>query len=143
MKLPEYIYFPFSNIINNFFLLNLSNYSCYPPLAIYERNASTLTWYSVNSFLIIRNIHINIQIYPECVLLFSQLCPVLCILRGYKLPGPSVHGVIQERMLELATTSSPGYLPNPGIEPTSPAWQRILYPLTIREASYSRSSYFR
>ena len=36
-------------------------------------------------------------------------------------PGFSVHGISQARILEWVSMSSPGDLPNPGIEPTSPA----------------------
>ena len=36
-------------------------------------------------------------------------------------PGPSVHGILQARMLEWVAFLSLGALPNPGIEPMSPA----------------------
>ena len=35
-------------------------------------------------------------------------------------PGSSAHGIFQERILEWIAISSPGDLPNPGIEPVSP-----------------------
>ena len=35
----------------------------------------------------------------------------------------SVHGILQARMLEWVPFPSPGDLPNPGIEPRSPALQ--------------------
>ena len=45
--------------------------------------------------------------------------PTLCgDPRDCSLPGSSVHGISQARILE-----SLGNLPNPGIEPSSPAWQ--------------------
>ena len=37
------------------------------------------------------------------------------------LPGPSVHEIFLARILEWAAISSPGDLPDPGIEPRSPA----------------------
>ena len=37
------------------------------------------------------------------------------------LPGSSVHGIFQAIVLEWIAISSPGDLPNPGIEPRSPA----------------------
>ena len=38
----------------------------------------------------------------------------------YSLPGSSVHGILQARILEwIAPCPPPGDLPNPGIEPTS------------------------
>ena len=36
-------------------------------------------------------------------------------------PGSSVHGLSQARILEWVPFPSPGDLPDPGIEPTSPA----------------------
>ena len=36
------------------------------------------------------------------------------------LPGSSVHGILQARMLEWQPFSSPGDLPDPGIKPVSP-----------------------
>ena len=37
------------------------------------------------------------------------------------LPGSSIHGIFQARILEWVAISSPGDLPNPGTEPWSPA----------------------
>ena len=37
------------------------------------------------------------------------------------LPASSVHGILQERILELVTLPSPGDSPNPGMEPAFPA----------------------
>ena len=48
-----------------------------------------------------------------------QLCPALCDLMDYSLPGPSVHGILQARTLEWITCPSPGDLPDPGIKPAS------------------------
>ena len=39
------------------------------------------------------------------------------------LSGSSVHGISQERILEQLPFPSPGDLPDPGIEPGSPALQ--------------------
>ena len=39
------------------------------------------------------------------------------------LPGPSTHGILQVRILEWLPFPFPGDLPNPGIEPGSPALQ--------------------
>ena len=36
------------------------------------------------------------------------------------LPGSSIHGIFQARVLEWGPFSSPGHLPDPGIEPGSP-----------------------
>ena len=37
------------------------------------------------------------------------------------LPGSSLHGILQARILERLPFPSPGDLPDPGIEPRSPA----------------------
>ena len=45
----------------------------------------------------------------------TQSCPTLC--------DPTVYGILQARILEWVDIPSPGDLPNPGIEPGSPALQ--------------------
>ena len=44
------------------------------------------------------------------------------------LPGSSIHGIFQARILEWVAISSPGDLPNPGIEPRSPSLQADTLP---------------
>ena len=41
--------------------------------------------------------------------------------QDYSLPGSSLHGIFQARILEQVAISFSGDLPDPGIEPTSPA----------------------
>ena len=50
-----------------------------------------------------------------------QSCPTLCDPVDCNLLGFSVHGILQARILEWMPFSSPGDLPDPGIEPGSPA----------------------
>ena len=45
-------------------------------------------------------------------------------------PGSSVRGILQGRLLEWVACPSPGDLPDPGIEPASPALQADLYCLS-------------
>ena len=45
----------------------------------------------------------------------------------YSMTGSSVHGILQERILEWEFPS-PGDLPNPGIEPRSSAFQAGFLP---------------
>ena len=45
----------------------------------------------------------------------------LCDRMDYSLPGSSVHGILQARILEGLPFPSPGDLPGPGIGPVSPA----------------------
>ena len=52
-----------------------------------------------------------------------QSCTTLCDPIDHSPPGFSVHGILQARILKWVTCSSPGDLPDPGIEPaflTSP-----------------------
>ena len=50
-----------------------------------------------------------------------QSCPTLCNPMDCSLPGSSVHGSLQARILEQVPFPPPEDLPDPGIEPTSPA----------------------
>ena len=50
-----------------------------------------------------------------------QLCPTLCNPMDCSPPGSSVHGILRARILEWLSCSPVGDLPDPGIEPTSPA----------------------
>ena len=50
-----------------------------------------------------------------------QSCPTLCDPMDYSPPDSSVHETIQARILEWFAISSPGDLPNPGMELLSPA----------------------
>ena len=54
-------------------------------------------------------------------MLVVQLCAILCDPKDCNLPSFFVHGVLQARILEWVVIPSPGNLPDPGIEPTSPA----------------------
>ena len=50
-----------------------------------------------------------------------QLCPTLCDPINCSLPGSSVHGIFQAIVLEWIAISFSRDLPNPGLEPASPA----------------------
>ena len=67
---------------------------------------------------------------PSCAKLLQSCLtvgnPVDC-----SLPGSSVHGISQARILVWVAVSSPGDLPDPGMEPeclTSPAWAGRFFP---------------
>ena len=49
----------------------------------------------------------------------TQSFPTLCNPMDCSPPGPSVQGISQARILEWAAVSSPGALPDPGIETVS------------------------
>ena len=53
--------------------------------------------------------------------LVTQLCSTLCDPMDCSLPGSSVHGILQARILEWVAIPFSRDLPNPGIEPGSPA----------------------
>ena len=53
----------------------------------------------------------------------SQSCPTLSDPMDCNLPGSSVHGILQARILEWVAFRFSGNLPKPGIEPRSPALQ--------------------
>ena len=53
----------------------------------------------------------------------AQSCPTLFDPMDCSLPGSSVHGIFQARILEWVAISFSGDLPNPGIKPRSPSFQ--------------------
>ena len=53
----------------------------------------------------------------------AQMCPALCGPMDCSLPGFSVHGISQVRILEWAAISSSRDLPDPGTETRSQALQ--------------------
>ena len=54
----------------------------------------------------------------------NSLQPYGCMdYMDYSSPGSSVHGILQAIILEWVAIPSPGDLPDPGIEPRSPALQ--------------------
>ena len=60
----------------------------------------------------------------ECVCVrVAQLCPILWDSTDCSLPGSSVDGILQARILEWVPFPFPGDLPDPGIKPWSPALQ--------------------
>ena len=58
----------------------------------------------------------------------TQSCPTLCDPMDCNLQGSSIHGIFQARVLEWVAFPSPGDLPDPGIEPRSPALQADTLP---------------
>ena len=56
-------------------------------------------------------------------MLVTQSCPILCNPMDCSLPGSSVHGIFQARILEWVAISFSMDLADPGIEPRSPAFQ--------------------
>ena len=60
----------------------------------------------------------------------AQSCPNLSYPMDCSPPDSSVHGILQARIVEWLPVPSPADLPNPGIEPVSPALQTDSYHLS-------------
>ena len=60
----------------------------------------------------------------------------------FSLPGSSVHGILQARILKGSAISFPGDLPNPGIEPKSPALQADSLPTELQGGPIFHESQF-
>ena len=63
------------------------------------------------------------------VCLVVQLSPAVSHPMDCSLPGSSVHGILQARILEWVPFPPPGDPSHPGFEPRSPALQQTLYHL--------------
>ena len=68
------------------------------------------------SFFLFYSLLTNSYMY----VLVAQSCPTLCNTKDCSLPGSSVHGILQARILECVACPPPGDLPDLGIEPGSP-----------------------
>ena len=59
-----------------------------------------------------------------CLCLVAQLCPTLCDPMGRSIPGSTLHGISQARLLQWVGISFFRERPYLGIEPSSPALQQ-------------------
>ena len=64
---------------------------------------------------------VNTSCQISCGCLVAKSGPTLCDPMDCSLPDSSVRGIFQARILEWLPFPSPGVLPDPAIEPTSPA----------------------
>ena len=62
--------------------------------------------------------------------LVAQSCLTPCDPTDYSRPGSSVEGILRKEYWNRLSFLSPGYLPNPEIEPGSPALQADSLPLS-------------
>ena len=85
----------------------------------------TLLW--LKSYLsIYKNIYVCVCVCVcvcACACLVTQSCLTFCDPRDCSLPGSSVHGILQAKILKWVPWPPPGDLPNLGIEPGPPALQ--------------------
>ena len=65
--------------------------------------------------------HITISDMSAAACSVTQSCQTLCDPMHCSPPGSPLHEIFLARILEWAAISSPGDLPDPGIEPMSPA----------------------
>ena len=69
----------------------------------------------------------------------TQLRPTLCNPMDYSLPGSSVHGIAQGRILKWVAILSPGDLPNPGTDPRSPALSGGFFTISVTRDGHVRA----
>ena len=74
----------------------------------------------INTMDIYLYFHGIFYIYIYIMVCVHAQCLTLCDPMDCSPPGSSIHGISQARILEWIAISSPGDLPNPGIEPVSP-----------------------
>ena len=73
----------------------------------------------------------------------TQSCPILCNPMDCRLSGFSIHGIFQARVLEWIAISFSRDLPDPGIEPGSPALQADALPSDPPDVCESRPNTFK
>ena len=78
-----------------------------------------------------------LAVHHSWKVLVAQSCLPFCDPLDYSPPGSSVHSILQARILKWVPFPSPGDLPDPGIEPGSPALQAdSLFNLLAQEFSH-------
>ena len=71
-------------------------------------------------------------LFKMTLVLVTQSCPTLCGPTDHSLPGSSVHEFSRQEYWSGLPFPSPGDLPNPGIDPWSPASQADALPLELQ-----------
>ena len=71
-------------------------------------------------------------LFKMTLVLVTQSCPTLCDPTDHSLPGSSVHEFSRQEYWSGLPFPSPGDLPNPGIDPWSPASQADALPLELQ-----------
>ena len=84
--------------------------------------------FSPSELMLLMTVWVLSSMSSLCVM-GARSCPTLCDPQDCSPPAPSVHGILQTRILEWVAISFSGDLPDPGIEPVSPALQVDSLPL--------------
>ena len=77
-------------------------------------------------YIIIRKLHIS-TLFCCCFCSVAKLCLTLCYHMDCNLPGSSVHGILQARILEWVIISSASESSHSRIKPVSCVGRQILY----------------
>ena len=84
-----------------------------------EKQSNSLYPYRFNKW---ESSNVSLKVLHVCVCVHActHSCPTLCNSMDCSLPGSSVQGISQARILEQVAISSSGDLPDSGIQPMSP-----------------------
>ena len=96
-----------------------------------------MSWVFVFVFFLMSPFQLNAWYSHTLKVSVTQSCPALCDPMDCSPPGFSVHGILQARIVEWISFPSPEELPNPGIEPWSPALQADSLLFELQESSYT------
>ena len=90
----------------------------------FSSSKMSLSFFMSNkNFFLLSMVNLQCHVSFKCIAKWiSYVCAQsLSLVRFFVTPWATVHGVSQARILEWVACPAPGDLPDPGIEPTSPA----------------------
>ena len=106
------------------YFLPQSQYKCVQTSCIYFLSLLNIRWFIfVLSLLVVCISSSNFFMYHESESEVAQSYPTLCDPMDCSLPGFSIHGIYQQEYWNGLPFSSPGDLPDSGIELRSPTLQ--------------------
>ena len=115
--------FLFLKHIKLFLILGPSNLFFHVPRFLMSHFSCPKQYYSPSFYLVWLTLHSPGLGRKAVVVKSSESYPTLWDPMDCSLPGSSVHGISQQEYWSGLPFPSPGDLPNPGIEPGSPALQ--------------------
>ena len=98
-----------------FWMLNFKPTFSFSSLTFIKRLFSS----SLSAIRVVSSAYLKVKSESEV----TQLCPTLCDPMDCSLPGSSLHGILRQEYSSGLPFPLPGDLPNPRIEPESPALQ--------------------